>query len=179
MMNCSGTSGRVTALSAKDHFLYVATGGGAILHLNCRTMEPVHIFDPYHHPVHSLLLIDFSGVQSKFHQLLSIGSGSRRPSRSESVRSSTSKSSVSYETQDDTGHSVLISFGGGYKGVARDCQDCPEDFLLPSEGNKINTQPSRSDKDTVNLLLWSIDEVEEDNKLVMEFAQTDETDVFV
>ena len=138
-------------------------------------MEPIHIFDAYLKPARSLLLINYSGYQSKpFHRLLShdtigsrnntLKSSGSSTSSLESMKSSYSgprRSSLNTGTSNDTSHSVLVSFGGGYKGVVRNCQDCPENFLLPSEGNKTNTQQSKPDRSIVNLLLWSTEVKEE------------------
>lgn len=176
---------RVTALTANDHFLYAATRKGAIICLNCSTMQVVHVMDAYYKACRSLLLINSSGMQSRpFQRLFSRGwsdrtlssSSSKSPSpldgsytnvffNSDSLKSprapplshtrSSTGSYGSFACEDEINSSVLVSFGAGYRGVTGDCTACPENFMLPSEGSKTSTQPATPDRSIGYLLLWS------------------------
>ena len=157
-------------MSAKEHFLYAAIGGGAILCLNCRTMEVVHILDAYFKPARSLLMVNFTRTQSKpFDRLFSQSDMTRERSTSSQehtlpfdscrrVSLASTKSTFStdsFSSEECPSNSLLISFGGGYKGVIGSTPDPPEDFILPNEGNKTNTIPAIPDESIGYLLLWS------------------------
>jgi hypothetical protein len=170
----AGAACRVASLTAKNHFLYAAVKG-VILCLNCETMEVVKTFNAYRKAIRSLLLINYSGTQSKpFDRLVSrmsestsscsIHSPSQKTWNNDSRKSSQSsitsfqhfsRVSDSLDREDDSNNSVLISFGVGYYGVVKDCINHPEDFILPSEGARNHSQPACPDKSTGRLLLWS------------------------
>lgn len=62
--------------------------------------------------------------------------------------------------------SVLISFGLGYRGVVGDSENCPPEFLLPSNVSSSSccnrakkgtaaTKPAKPSADDIHILLWS------------------------
>ncbi len=171
------TACRVASLAAKDHFLFAAAKG-IILYLNCETMEVVRTVSAYQKAVRSLLMINYSGTQSKpFDRLVSrtdslksnisrYSAKSRRNSSCDDILrpSYSSLSSLnrlqssrdSFDAGDDgTSNSVLVSFGVGYNGVVRDSPNHPDSFVLPSEGTRNLTQSALPDKSVGYLLLWS------------------------
>ena len=146
-------------------------------------MQVVHIFDAYHKTVRSLVMIHYSGMQSKpFDRMLSrfdsdkssasSFQSSSRASSSDSVKSLYThsakmlQSSDSFSNEDGSTNSVLVSFGVGYKGVVRDCYEHPESFILPSEGHRTSHQQARMSRALGCLLLWST-EVCSSNKPVV------------
>lgn len=142
-------------MTAKDHFLFAAVKG-IILCLNCETMETVHIFDAYYKAVRSLLIINYSGAQSKpFSRMLSMDKSFKPESLSYGPQSYRQSSSDSLSPEDYCKNSILVSFGVGFKGVMRDCADHPENLILPSEGSRTSFQPALPDRDVGYLLLWS------------------------
>ena len=183
--HCADGVGRVSSLTAKDHFLYAAVKG-CILCLNCETMEPARVFDAYWSKVRSLIVINYSETHSRHFQRFLSHSGDTLASsyslgspnqRSEGFRTFGSSSSVSSlrstprsqssldaAAGDEMRHSVLISFGVGYKGVVGDHSEHPESFILPSDGSRNNYQPAKPDRSTGCLLLWSTEEASKSRK---------------
>lgn len=84
-------------------------------------------------------------------------SDSHKSSPSSSITSGHrfSRALDSFDREDDSGSSVLVSFGVGYTGVLKDCFDHPENFILPSEGSRNHYQSARPDRSVGRLLLWS------------------------
>ncbi len=162
---------RVTALKSADQFLYAATRRGVIICINCAKMCPCTIMDAYYQPCRSLLLISMQDQPSKLFQRF-FSRGSRgRPSSTSSLDSFSStgksrrRSSVgsSYTAEEDSGKSILVSFGRGYRGVVGESTSCPDDFMLPSENVKTSTLPATPDRTIGFLLLWSIEYEKRDN----------------
>ena len=81
-------------------------------------------------------------------------SGSYARRRLSQHSSASSFGNESFNDEDVASNSVLISFGGGYKGVVKG-EEFPENFILPSEGNKTCNRSSLPDKAIGHLLLWS------------------------
>ncbi len=190
LFSLSDAAARAGSLAAKDHFLYAAVRG-VILCLNCETMEVVHTFDMYYKAVRSLLVINYSSMQSKpFDRLLSridsknsmksstssynsLSSLGRGSSSNDSLSHSRSlHSNDSFSNEDGSTNSVLVSFGVGYKGVVGDCLEHPENFILPSEGHRTNQQPARMQRALGCLLLWSTEVC--NKKTVQSFPELEE-----
>jgi hypothetical protein len=161
--------------------LYVGTGGGALLALNCSTMELYFVFHAYVGAVRSLLLVSpeqqtraitrlFSRKDSVLSGI-SMGGGSasgddlssprqdsvlkRRRSSLDSLMSQTSRRSMRSFDSAPSDRSVLLSFGVGYRGVVGDSENCPQIFTLPSDGKKVLSKPARPSVKDGHLLLWS------------------------
>ena len=165
-------------MEAKDHFLYAAVKG-TIICLNCATMETVKTFHPYQRTTRSLLVINYSGTQSRFFdrivsrtELFSLSE--RSPSLesspspgADSLKSFSSfrKSNCSLNLDDEPSNSIMVSFGVGFHGVVRDNTNHPEQFLLPSEGNRNNLQTVRHKQNVWYLLLWSTETYEKTPEL--------------
>lgn len=195
--------GRVSSLTSKDHFLYAAVKG-CILCLNCETMEPTRIFNAYWNKVRSLIVINYSETHSRHFQRFVSHSGdnlvmssslgspnqNQKPNSStESLRNLSSSSSTSsfrqtsrglssLDADDGARHSVLVSFGVGYKGVVGDHSEHPENFILPSDGSRNSYQPAIPDRTSGCLLLWSTEaseRKESDQCLSAGIPEVDET----
>ena len=160
--------------------LYVGTGGGALLALNCSSMELYFVFHAYVGAVRSLLLVSPEQQTRAFTRLFSRkdlalssinmrGSTSgddlsslqqdsvlnqRRPSLDSLLSQSSRRSMRSYESV-PSDRSVLLSFGVGYRGVVGDSENCPQIFTLPSDGKKVLSKPARPSVKDGHLLLWS------------------------
>lgn len=160
--------------------LYVGTGGGALLALNCSSMELYFVFHAYVGAVRSLLLISPEQQTRAFTRLFSRkdlalssinmrGSTSgddlsslqqdsvlnrRRPSLDSLLSQSSRRSMRSYESV-PSDRLVLLSFGVGYRGVVGDSENCPQIFTLPSDGKKVLSKPARPSVKDGHLLLWS------------------------
>ena len=165
-------------MTVTGELLYVGTGGGALLALNCSTMELYFVFHAYVGAVRSLLLVSpeqqtraFTRLFSRKDSVLSsINSGSassnelslqkgnvmtRRRSSLDSLMSQTSRRSIQSFSSVPSDRSVLLSFGVGYRGVVGDSENCPQNFTLPSDGKKVLTKPARPSVKDGHLLLWS------------------------
>ena len=160
--------------------LYVGTGGGALLALNCSSIELYFVFHAYVGAVRSLLLVSpeqqtraftrlFSRKDSALSSINMRGSTSgddlsslqqdsvlnpRRPSLDSLLSQSSRRSMRSYESV-PSDRSVLLSFGVGYRGVVGDSENCPQIFTLPSDGKKVLSKPARPSVKDGHLLLWS------------------------
>ena len=165
-------------MTVTGELLYVGTGGGALLALNCSTMELYFVFHAYVGAVRSLLLVSpeqqtraFTRLFSRKDSILSsinVGSASnnelsfqqdnvitRRRSSLDSLMSQTSRRSTRSFDSVLSDRSVLLSFGVGYRGVVGDSENCPQNFTLPSDGKKVLTKPARPSVRDGHLLLWS------------------------
>lgn len=118
-------------------------------------METVHIFDAYFRSVRSLLVINYSGMQSRpFTRILSVDKSRKGDTRANNYGHHLLKA-MSSQDQDSSSNSILVSFGVGFKGTVGNCPDHPENFLLPSEGSKVSYQAAVPEKEACYLLLWS------------------------
>ena len=160
--------------------LYVGTGGGVLLALDCSTMELQFVFHAYVGPVRSLLIVlpehqtrAFIRLFSRKDSVLSSMTASSsvddleplsvmqqvsseiRRSSLDSLMSQTSRKSLISLDAAPSERSVLISFGVGYRGVVGDSENCPPAFTLPSDGKKILTKPAKPCAKDGHLLLWS------------------------
>ena len=164
-------------MSVAGDLLYVGTGGGALLALNCSSMELQFVFHAYVGAVRSLLLVlpeqqtrAFTRLFSRKDSVLSgINASSsvedfsqsthelrRRRSSLDSLMSQNSRKSLtSISDAVSLERSVLISFGVGYRGVVGNSVNVPPVFTLPSDGKKILTKPSKPSAKDGHLLLWS------------------------
>ena len=189
----TGRKSRITTMTASDDLLYVGTGGGVLLALSCSTMEPLFVSHAYTGPIRSLLLVT-PGQQSRMiSRLLSHNKAQSKTQQPPSTSQSSGKKMLSPITspispQKSPGllasrpalhlnlkameplpaeQSVLISFGLGYRGVVGDSENCPQEFILPSNnissggggGNRTkkanSTKPAKPSVDDVHILLWS------------------------
>ena len=159
--------------------LYVGTGGGALLALNCSSMELYFVFHAYVGAIRSLLIVSPEQQTRAFTRLFSrkdfalssvsiSGSSSsddlsnqrdsivtRRRSSLDSLMSQTSQRSMRSFDSVSSDRSVLLSFGVGYRGVVGDSENCPQIFTLPSDGKKVLTKPAKPCARDGHLLLWS------------------------
>ena len=160
--------------------LYVGMGGGALLGLDCSSMELQFVFHAYVGPVRSLLIVlpeqqtkAFIRLFSRKDSILSSMTTSssvddmeplsatqqpsmeRRRSSLDSLISQTSRKSLTSFESLSSERSVLISFGVGYRGVVGDSENCPLAFTLPSDGKSILTKPAKPCAKDGHLLLWS------------------------
>lgn len=163
--------------------LYVGTGGGALLALNCSSMELYFVFHAYVGAVRSLLLVSpeqqtraftrlFSRKDSVLSSISMGGSASgddlsslrqqdsasvlsRRRSSLDSLMSQSSRRSMRSFESVPSDRSVLLSFGVGYRGVVGDSENSPQIFTLPSDGKKVLSKPARPSVKDGHLLLWS------------------------
>ena len=167
-------------MTVAGDLLYVGTGGGVLLALNCSSMDLQFVFHAYVGPVRSLLLVLpeqqtrafvrlFSRKDSVLSSINSISSNddfttqvafdqpqARRRSSLDSLMSQTSRKSLrSYSESLVSERSVLISCGVGYRGVVGNSENCPPAFTLPSDGKKILTKPAKPSATDGHLLLWS------------------------
>lgn len=166
-------------MTVTGELLYVGTGGGALLALNCSTMELYFVFHAYVGAVRSLLLVSpeqqtraftrlFSRKDSVFSSVSVMGGSSsdelslqqdnvmnRRRSSLDSLMSQTSRRSMRSFDSVPSDRSVLLSFGVGYRGVVGESENCPQNFTLPSDGKKVLTKPARPSVRDGHLLLWS------------------------
>ena len=169
-------------MTVTGELLYVGTGGGALLALNCSSMELYFVFHAYVGAIRSLLLVSpeqqtraFTRLFSRKDSILSsinIGGGNassddlslqqdsvvmtnRRRSSLDSLTSQTSRRSMQSFSSVLSDRSVLLSFGVGYRGVVGDSENCPQNFTLPSDGKKVLTKPARPSVRDGHLLLWS------------------------
>ena len=157
-------------MAASNDVLYVGTGGGFLLTLNCSTMELYFFIHAYNGPLRTLLLVSPLEHQQEGHSHIY----SKLPS--EIGGDDPGESSLTTLTQfEDTNNSlrlnlkpmeplpseqsVLISFGRGYRGVVGDSENCPQEFILPSAGKKVTTTPAKPDREDGHLLLWSTEHV--------------------
>ena len=173
--------GRVTSMTVTGGLLYVGTGGGALLALDCSTMDLHFVFHAYVGPVRSLLIVlpeqqtrAFTRLFSRKDSVLSSintsssmddfgppppvpqAASARRRSSLDSLMSMTSRRSLrSLDSTVSSERSVLISFGVGYRGVVGESENCPSAFTLPSDGKKILTKPAKPCAKDGHLLLWS------------------------
>ena len=172
-------------MTASGDLLYVGTGGGALLALSCSTMEPLFLTHAYTGPVRSLLLVAPGQHSRMITRLLSQNKPQSKPQQA----SQTSNGKLSPITSPvlpckdpvlterpalrlnlkameplPAEQSVLISFGLGYRGVVGDWENCPQEFILPSNVSSCNrvkkatttrTKPSKPNADDVHILLWS------------------------
>lgn len=135
------------------------------------------MLDAYYKTIRSLLIVNCSGMQSKPFDRLMSRVDSDRDGFTRSTLSSTSsassndsprssrrpsltlaqslRSSDSLLGEDQSTNSVLFSFGVGFKGVVGDYYEHPENFTLPSEGNRTGYQSACPDRAIGYLLLWS------------------------
>jgi hypothetical protein len=184
-------------MTSSGELLYVGTGGGVLLALSCSTMEPLFVSHAYTGPIRSLLLVA-PGQQSRMisrllshnkDQLASTTAGQSSSSNRKKLLSpitsptSPQKAPPSLLASRPALHlnlkameplpaeqSVLISFGLGYRGVVGDSENCPQEFILPSNVScsgsgggcgcsrtkKANfTKPAKPSVDDVHILLWS------------------------
>ena len=179
----TGRKGRVTSMIVTGELLYVGTGGGALLALNCSSMELYFVFHAYVGAVRSLLLVSpeqqtraFTRLFSRKDSVLSsINMGgsasgddlsslrqqdsasvlSRRRSSLDSLMSQSSRRSMRSFESVSSDRSVLLSFGVGYRGVVGDSENSPQIFTLPSDGKKVLSKPARPSVKDGHLLLWS------------------------
>ena len=172
-------------MTASGDLLYVGTGGGVLLALSCSTMEPLFLTHAYTGPVRSLLLVAPGQHSGMITRLLSQNKPQSKPQQT----SQTSNSKLSPITSPvspckdpvlterpalhlnlkameplPAEQSVLISFGLGYRGVVGDSENCPQEFILPSNVSSCNrvkkatttcTKPAKPSVDDVHILLWS------------------------
>lgn len=189
----TGRKSRITTMTASNDLLYVGTGGGVLLALSCSTMEPLFVSHVYTGPIRSLLLV-VPGQQSRMiSRLLShnkVQSKAQQSSTSQSKKKMLSPITSPVSPQKSPGllplrpalhlnlkameplpaeQSVLISFGLGYRGVVGDSENCPQEFILPSNvssssyggggGSRTkkanSTKPAKPSVDDVHILLWS------------------------
>lgn len=104
---CADDVGRVSSLTAKDHFLYAAVKG-CILCLNCETMQPTRTFDAYWSKARNLITINYSETHSRHFQRFVSHSGDNL-AMSNSVGSPNQNSPKPYGSV--TSESALRSLG--------------------------------------------------------------------
>ena len=80
----------------------------------------------------------------------------------------------SFASEDEINHSMLISFGVGYRGVVVEGTSHPENLMLPSEGSKTCTQPAAPNKSIGCILLWSTEVNEKKEFQNMDLVECDE-----
>lgn len=176
-------------MAASGDLLYVGTGGGVLLALSCSTMEPLFVSHAYTGPIRSLLLVAPGQHSKMFTRLLSQNKPQSKPQKaSASQTSSDGKLSpilspvspphkapvlaersalhLNLKTMEPlpAEQSVLISLGLGYRGVVGDSENCPQEFILPSNVSSscsrvkkatATTKPAKPNADDVHILLWS------------------------
>lgn len=171
-------------MTASSDFLYVGTGGGVLLALNCSSMEPLFVTHAYTGPIRSLLLVTPGQHSKVITRLLSQNKPQTKPNEASQANDRKLLSPVSALASPCKDHvvterpalhlnlkameplpaeqSVLISFGLGYRGVVGDSENCPQEFILPSNANSYNrakkaatTRPAKPNMDDVHILLWS------------------------
>jgi serine/threonine protein kinase len=159
---------QVTSLVAGDDgVLYVGNKVGKILLVKTDTLEVISRLDAYEGSVRSLKMVPmseaFSRMISSFESTYSLrGQMSTTPSSSsiDSVFSPSPLSSTLATPTSSEQHSVLLSFGVGYKGVVAGATNHPDGFLLPHGLTQCPccthflTQP-RPVPSSTHLLLWS------------------------
>ncbi len=183
-----GQKGRTTSMTASGDLLYIGTGGGVLLVLNCSTMEPLFVTHAYTGPIRSLLLVAPGQHSKMFSRLLSQNKPQIMPNQaSQTSDGKLSPVSASAPQLKDpvlterperpalhldlqlkameplpAEQSVLVSFGLGYRGVVGDTENCPQEFILPSNISSYNrvkkaptTKPAKPNVDDVHILLWS------------------------
>ena len=164
-MHCHEHTGhkcRITTMAASYNVLYIGTGGGFLLTLNCSTMELYSSVHAYSGPVRSLLLISPPEQEGQVFSRLPSETGDEAgepasPAQLEESITVTNSLRLDLKPMEPlpSEQSVLISFGRGYRGVVGDSENCPQDFILPSAGKKVNTFPSKPNQSEGHLLLWS------------------------
>ena len=172
-------------MTASGDLLYVGTGGGVLLALSCSTMEPHFATHAYTGPIRSLLLVA-PGQQTKvFTRLFSQNKPTQQLPVSKPNPINTPAISTALKVSDSNlklperplhldlklkameplpaEQSVVISFGLGYRGVVGDSENCPQEFILPSNAssscNRLKkataTKPAKPNVEDGHILLWS------------------------
>ena len=162
--------GQVTAMTTTGDFLYVGTSGGVLLALNSSRMEPQFVFHAYVGTVHNLLLVSpkqlprhmWTKVISRSNVVISSISNVNSDDATQSANQqqplrnrSNTDCMINQTSLRSLEHSVLVSFGIGYRGVVGDSENCPQVFTLPSDGKK--KKPSKPSAEDSHLLLWSVE----------------------